>query len=220
MQKIKENQWEKIYSSGEQLNKFPFSEVVAFLHRHHIDKHYYKYGLDVGCGSGIHSSLMSTFELDVLGFDQSASAIKSAKQTFNNNKIKFLNSEIEHLELGERKFDVVIDRCSSTHSSPKTVENFYARMTRHLNPGSKLYWQGFADDHSAKKLGHQQEDGAWNHFSDHIFVKLGRTCFFSEAAVMSIFKDYKILSLRHTMEREVFNDYNNSSWILELEFNG
>ena len=156
--------WNEVYSSG----NVAWGNYTSTFLKEVI--HLFPKGckvLDLGCGNGRNLQYLIDNGYDAVGYDFSHVAISQGLTT----KIKHKDLIKEQWNIG--KFDVVIDRCSSTHSSPKTVENFYAKMTRHLNPGSKLYWQGFADDHSAKNFGHQQEDGAWNDFSDHIFIKLG-----------------------------------------------
>ena len=63
--------------------------------------------LDLGCGTGNYSNLMTKLGLEVVGVDRSRHMLSIAKKKFkNNHKINFFNSSIQNLNL-KKEFDIV-----------------------------------------------------------------------------------------------------------------
>ncbi len=218
---MKNQAWEQIYASGQQLNRYPYSEVVSFFFRHRsgLPTAGAK-ALDVGCGSGVHSDFLAKNGLQVLGFDFSESAVRSARESYPNPSLTFEVGDFDSFEPGDRSFDLVIDRCATTHSTVPTTLSLYNRLRSQLRPGARLFWQGFAWDNSGRELGHDNGDGSWSRFSGGVFERLGRTAFFTEADIERGFDGYEIHALRHVSDRYQNSGYNHSSWIVEAEFNG
>ncbi len=210
--------WDTIYARGEQLNRYPFAEVVSFFFRNRP-----KAGsdaLDVGCGSGVHSAFLAGQGLKVLGIDASKAAIKSARASYRQPDIQFLQTAFDDFDPGDRMFGLVVDRCSTTHSTIAITQDFYRRLRRWLNPDARLFWQGFAWDNSGRELGAETGDGSWSNFSGGVFEPLGRTAFFAEKDVRRVFDGYRIKSLRHLSDRNVETGYDHTSWIVEAIFDG
>ncbi len=213
--------WNTIYARGEQLNRYPFSEVVSFFFRNRPDSHgIAPSALDVGCGSGVHSAFLADQGCNVLGIDGSEAAIAAARTIYQHASIQFSQARFRDFDAGDRKFDILVDRCSTTHSSISTTEGFYKRLQSWLNPGARVFWQGFAWDNAGRELGCEQNDGSWSEFSDGVFAPLGRTAFFKEEDVRGIFDGYQLQSLRHISDCDVRTGYNHTSWIVEARFDG
>ena len=213
--------WEAIYASGQQLNRHPFSEVVSFFYRNRPALNYGAVSaLDVGCGSGVHSDFLARQSIRVLGIDFSASAIAAARQAHPSEDITFRIADFETFDPGEEAFDLVVDRCATTHSSVSTAIGFYQRLRSCLNPGARLFWQGFSWDNSGRLLGRDMGDGSWSEFTGGVFRPLGRTAFFTEKDVAEVFAGYRILALRHISDRDVRTGYDHTSWIVEAAYDG
>lgn len=213
--------WEEIYAGGRQLNRYPFSEIVSFFFRHRNalpaeDAS----ALDVGCGSGVHSGFLADQGCRVLGIDFSASAVEVARQTHPQESITFEVADFEGFESGNQRFDVVIDRCATTHSSVPIARTFYQNLQDSIRPGARLFWQGFAWDNSGRAMGRDNGDGSWSDFTGGVFAPLGRTAFFKEGDLADVFLGYRMLALRHVSDRDVLSGYNHSSWIVEAEYVG
>lgn len=213
--------WEAIYASGQQLNRHPFSEVVSFFYRNcpALNDRGLS-ALDVGCGSGVHSDFLACQGFRVLGIDFSASAIDAARQAHPSDAITFRIADFATFDPGDETFDMVIDRCATTHSSVPTAIGFYQRLRSRLNPRARLFWQGFAWDNSGRMLGRDMGDGSWSEFTGGVFQPLGRTAFFTEKDVAEMFAGYRILVLRNISDRDVQTGYNHTSWIVEAEYDG
>ena len=208
--------WEAIYASGQQLNRHPFSEVVSFFYRNRPalnDRA--PSALDVGCGSGVHSDFLACQGYRVVAIDFSASAIDAARQAYPSDAITFRIADFATFDPGDQTFDLVIDRCATTHSSVPTAIGFYQRLRSRLNPGARLFWQGFAWDNSGRLLGQDMGDGSWSEFTDGVFRSLGRTAFFTEKDVAEMFAGYRILAFRHISNMDVWTENKHTSWIVE-----
>ena len=213
--------WEGIYASGQQLNRYPFSEVVSFFFRNRPTTSGERpRALDVGCGSGVHSAFLASHGFNVLAIDFSPSAIDAASAAYPEPSITFQAADFEAFDPGDKKFDLVVDRCATTHSSVPIAEGFYQRLKSSLRPGARLFWQGFAWDNSGRELGSDNGDGSWSDFSGGVFAPLGRTAFFREDDVRQVFAGYRIAALRHLSDRNITTNYNHTSWIVEGSFDG
>lgn len=213
--------WEAIYTSGQQLNRHPFSEVVSFFYRNRPALGSGRLSaLDVGCGSGVHSDFLAGHGFQVLGIDFSAAAIAAARETYPSADITFRVADFDAFDPGSAAFDMVIDRCATTHSSVPTAESFYQNLRSALNPGARLFWQGFAWDNSGRPLGRELGDGSWSDFSGGVFRALGRTAFFTEEDVARVFEGYRINSFRHLTDRDMETGYEHTSWIVEAGYDG
>lgn len=213
--------WEEIYAGGQQLNRYPFSEIVSFFFRHRnaLPSEGAR-ALDVGCGSGVHSNFLANQGCRVLGIDFSTSAIDSARKTYPHEAITFEVADFDCFEPVSQQFDVVVDRCATTHSSVPTTKMFYQNLRGSLRPGARIFWQGFAWDNSGRELGRDNSDGSWSDFTGGVFAALGRTAFFKEGDLADVFRGYQMHALRHVSDRDVHTGYNHSSWIVEAEYDG
>ena len=56
--------------------------------------------LDLGCGTGQYSNLMTKLNLNVVGVDRSSSMLKIAKKKYKKNKkLSFVKSNIKNINL-------------------------------------------------------------------------------------------------------------------------
>ena len=153
-----------------------------------------------------------------LWIDFSEAAIAAARKAHPEESIAFQVSDFEGFDPGGAVFDLVIDRCATTHSSVPIAEAFYQGLKPALSRGARLFWQGFAWDNSGRTMGRDRGDGSWSDFSGGVFQKLGRTAFFTEADVRNVFAGYRILQFRHLSDRDVESGDDHTSWIVEAEF--
>jgi len=213
--------WDEIYAGGRQLNRFAFSEIVSFFFRHRSElAQDNPMALDVGCGSGVHSDFLAHQGFAVLGIDFSPTAIEAARMAYPNDRIKFQVADFATFDAGGPCFDLVVDRCATTHSTVPTAVEFYQRLRASLRPGARLFWQGFAWDNSGRELGRDTGDGSWAGFSDGVFADIGRTAFFKEGDLADLFAGYQVLTTRLLSDQDVKSGYNHTSWIVEAEYDG
>ena len=90
--------------------------------------------LDVGCGSGLFSSIASATGAYVTGIDASEALIEFARQ--RNTTANFTTGEMEELPFDELTFDVVCGFNSFQYAA--STGNAFAEARRVLKPGGKL----------------------------------------------------------------------------------
>ena len=88
--------WEKVYSLGNQLNLYPWSNIVSFLYNYkqRIPIHKGKV-LEVGCGSGVNLHPFCRLGYDCIGIDYSHSAINFAQSISNNSGLNIVFKQFD-----------------------------------------------------------------------------------------------------------------------------
>lgn len=86
--------------------------------------------LDIACGSGYGSNLLSNEAKKVYGVDVSSEAVKYAKSKFSNDNIEFLVGDAESIPLPDNFVDIVITFETIEHV--KNYRKFMAEMKRVL----------------------------------------------------------------------------------------
>ena len=96
--------------------------------------------MDLGCGTGEYSKLMTKLKLKVLGVDMSSHMLSIAKKKNKNNKnLKFLKSNISKLKL-DKKFDIItaLFHILSYQTSKKNIKNFFYNSQKNLKKNGIL----------------------------------------------------------------------------------
>lgn len=134
--------WEEIFRSKE-WGKYPSEGLVRFIARS-----YYKVPqrndikfLDLGCGTGANAWFLAREGFDVYAIDGSKTAIKIAKERFQNENLKaeFKAGDFIKLDYPNGFFDCVIDIAALQHNKPEYIKIVLDEVYRVLKPGGKLF---------------------------------------------------------------------------------
>lgn len=209
-------EWESLYQKGEQLNAFPYTEVVSFLHKY---KKIMPEGnvLDVGCGSGVHAALFAEYGFTVDAFDASQSAIEFAKSKYKDfSRINFVTSTTDDF-VPVIQYDLVLDRLCTSQTGLLSTKRFYDRLAQYLNTDGTVFWQGFCDTNSGKNYAdfYDAENGYWDNFSGGEFEDLGCTTFFTPSDVESVFEKYELIEFREISDKNQKSGYLRNHWYVE-----
>ena len=104
--------------------------------------------LDLGCGTGQYSNLMTSLKLDVTGVDSSLSMLKIAKKRYKSNKkLKFIKSKIEKINL-KKKFDIIsaLFHILSYQTSKNKINKFFFNSKQHLKKNGILIFDFWYKD--------------------------------------------------------------------------
>ena len=115
-----------------------------------------KYVLDVACGEGYGSSIMSTFANSVIGVDISEEAISHASMTYKKKNLKFLQGSVTSLDFADGLFDVVI--------SFETIEHLFEQNKMLEEIHRVLKSDGLLIISSPNRKIYSEESGEENHF--------------------------------------------------------
>ena len=80
MDKSFDNTWNQVYTDGEQLNEFPFMDLVSFYFNHFKNNTTKLNILEVGCGAGNNLEFLANLGHNVFGIDASEKIIEYTKK--------------------------------------------------------------------------------------------------------------------------------------------
>lgn len=103
---LKEEKW-----SGERLETFVYNEnTIEHLHRYAIAQEYIKdkVVLDIACGEGYGTNLLSSYAKDIIGVDISSETVEAAKEKYKKNNLNFKVGSATQIPLEDKKVDVVV----------------------------------------------------------------------------------------------------------------
>jgi ubiquinone/menaquinone biosynthesis C-methylase UbiE len=178
--------------TGERLETFVFNEAtVEHLHRYAIAAEYVKgkVVLDIACGEGYGSSLLSKSASAVMGIDIDVKTVNDASKKYLANNLKFTHGRVEEIPAADNAFDVVVSFETLEHSSEH--EKIFSELKRVLKPGGvliistpeKKYYTdipGFQNSFHLKEVyEHEFVKLLRNHFSHHY-------CFYQSSGLSSV----------------------------------
>lgn len=112
--------------------------------------------LDVGTGNGCFIETFTEMFKDyneIIGIDSSDKGFKAAKETFNQDNIKFIQIDASKMDFANNSMDTVC--ISNTLHHLSNMENVLEEMLRVLKPGGIfIINEMFCDNQSKKQLAH------------------------------------------------------------------
>ena len=82
-----DNKWNKIYDNGNQINEFPFSDLISFYYNNFKENSFKLNILEVGCGAGNNLEFLATLGHNVFGIDASEKIIEYTKKKFHKKNL-------------------------------------------------------------------------------------------------------------------------------------
>lgn len=123
-------------SKGERLEEFVFHEItLEHLHRYAmaIEICKGKTVLDIACGSGYGSNILSQYAAKVVGVDKDAATILKASNKYIRSNLKFITGDLESIPNNNVKFDVVVSFETLEHI--ENHDQMLKEIKRVLSPG-------------------------------------------------------------------------------------
>tara|TARA_A100001011_G_scaffold397318_2_gene497929 strand:+ start:1612 stop:2262 length:651 start_codon:yes stop_codon:yes gene_type:complete len=205
-----DNQWEKIYKKKEQINQYPFDTVVSAVNNLFDKKTASKQKvLDLGCGTGNNLRFFLDFGFkDVTGVEGSESAIKIANKILPRNKCNLVFKDFTKYKISKNKFDLILDRGSITHNKKKDIKKVLRKIYLGLSINGYFISHLFSKKHTEFKRIKQKQA-----FKSSMNLKKQiQASFFSKNEIESFFKNFKIISLSHSINSELKTNYIQGYW--------
>ena len=104
--------------------------------------------LDLGCGTGLYSNLITKLNFNVVGVDRSSNMLSIAKRKYKKNKkLSFIKSSIENIKLN-KKFDIIsaLFHILSYQRSENEIDKFFSKSYLHLNKNGILIFDFWYED--------------------------------------------------------------------------
>lgn len=228
-----DNSWEEnIYSKGEQLNRYPYGDLVSIFFRALTllgeikNKNDIKV-LEVGCGAGNNLWFFAELGFDVYGIDGSPTACKEAKQALKNRNAQatIINNDFSTIDFEEQYFDIIIDREAISSNSFSDIKRISNEINRVLKPNGIMISMLYSDDnqdflkiksgeYNAKKVDYN----SYTDISNGSFFNQGVKFFATQQDMEEIFNFCNIKLLNKSSNQTIINSINSSyeqvEWIM------
>ena len=146
-------EWNQLYKSGKQLNKYPSELLVSWIHNEAIP-----IGcrvLDVGCGFGNNLRFLLNEGFDAYGFDNSEIVVDLIYNEFGKRVSCQCTS---NLNFDDQSFDVIIDRQSIQHNEINKIRAAYSECARLLSINGKMFSNFLLSDGDVSKANVNEDD--------------------------------------------------------------
>lgn len=192
--------WEDIYKRGEQLNRYPYSNVVSFVIREQpvgLARAETRV-LEIGCGAGNNLWFAAREGFQVAGVDASPSAIKFANARFAEEGLSgdIRLGDFTSLPFADDSFDLAINRAAVTQTGLTSAAKAVAEVGRVLKKGGKFYNEIYSN--KTRRGGIPGPDGVTLNVEGWL-AGVGQICFYSKTQLDALFaKGWKLSSVIHT----------------------
>ncbi|MBN2007733.1 class I SAM-dependent methyltransferase [candidate division KSB1 bacterium] len=133
---------DNIHDTGERILPTKNGELSVVYSRHRFAYDYVsqfiekKSVLDIGCGAGYGSKLLSEKAMEVVGIDQSAEAISYCKRNYQAANLSYQQADATTLSLN-RQFDAAVTFQAIEHF--EDVSAFIDIVKKHVVPGGQIF---------------------------------------------------------------------------------
>jgi len=184
--------WNKIYENGNQLNDWPFSEVVGLAKKYLPARNRTARSvLEIGIGTSSSYPFWLSQGFDYYAIEQSQIAINYATNKYPMLKDQILQGDFVNDPWPETVPNVILDRASITHNSfsdiKKVIERIYSTLPK---DGLFIGIDWFSDKSSAKlDLAKSQQ-----------FGELREVNFINYSTLIDLLSPFMILELKETIQ--------------------
>ena len=210
--------WQKTYLEGQQLNKYPWSDVVSFVFRHRPRRPPAEVSiLEIGCGSGPNLFFLAAEGFRAFGLDASAAAIDVARERLAAKGLaaETVVGDFSSLPFPDESMDLVIDRAAVTHADSATIARTVAEVRRVLKPGGKFLFTPFGDSHAGFARGTLDADGTSSGI-DATHLAGFQVTFFNSKDIFRLFSSgWRLQTCARREEMDILDPGNAfASWIV------
>jgi ubiquinone/menaquinone biosynthesis C-methylase UbiE len=213
-----DRKWEdNIYSQGHQLNKYPISDIVAYVMRLYGEQ--LKSGdtlrvLELGFGGGNNIIFFSEEGFDTYGIEGSPSAhsIAMKKLEKRNLQAKLIVGDLVKLPYSDNYFDLVVDRESIYCNVPGAISQIIGEVHRVLKNGVGIFLTFmYSLDHGGRLLdnGKIVDENTFTDFTKGKFANTGVTHFFSKGEILDYLKDFELVFMKYQKVDNIFPEQGN-----------
>ena len=202
--------WEKdIYAKGQQLNHWPYTNVVSDIIRLTKGKDRKKLKiLEIGCGTGNNLWFAAELGMQVYGLDISETAIQNGKSRlaqlgFKNTDLRV--GDITRLDWEDNYFDIVLDRGALTQNNYQRIGACLQEVKRILKKedGIMLSYTLFGLNTTAIKYAKEMSKNTFDYFTDSKFKNVGLTSFFGKNDIEELFSGFSTLTIHKNLEEDL-----------------
>lgn len=183
--------WNSIYKAQGVFQKDPSAFVLSAISLFK-DKGLSRI-LDLGCGTGRHTTVLADSSFEVYGCDSSEEALNVVSELITN--VDFRQCDMTSLPYSPNFFDAIICNHVIQHGLFADVHTASHEMQRIIRPGGHLFLMVVSTEHPKYFTGHEIEpntkidtDAVDGHIPHH---------FFTEDELRQLFEEFDIYKLEH-----------------------
>lgn len=182
------SEWDAIYAAGQQMIRWPWTDLVSAVRRHCGDMHG-KSVLELGCGHGTNSRFFDDEGAQYYGLEQA-----TVDHTWAIDRVM----QVDFTESIPGHWDLLFDRAAVTHNDTESIKRCLDLVFNALKPGS--YYIGidwFSREHEASDKGVPVDAYTRTDIPDGQFQGVGKVHFSTHAHLLELFERFEIMSLAH-----------------------
>jgi SAM-dependent methyltransferase len=181
------NEWDVPFRANKQISIWPWSDVVAYVHRYAKPSEGFHRVLELGCGTGANIPLFVALKANYYAIDGSPTAIALLHDSFPSLKAKIVYGDFTEEIPFDGPFDLVVDRASVTHNTTDAIKKAFRLTLDKLRKGGKFIgvdW--FSTTYPDAKMGDALDDYTRTNFTTGQFVGVGRVHFSTQEHLVGL----------------------------------
>ena len=204
-------EWDAAYAANTHNSIWPWSDLVSYVMCYARPASNNFTALELGCGAGANIPFLKSLGVKYYGIEGSATIVERLRKRFPEYAGTIVTGDFTKDIPFNVKFDLVVDRGSSTHNSTESIENSIRLIYDKMKPGSKFIgidW--FSTTHSDYRSGKNGGDkNTRMDFKKGQFVGVGKVHFSNEKHLRRLFSDFRIDMMEHKSIKRTFPKDNN-----------
>ncbi len=202
--------WDRLYSQGQQLNRYPFDFVVSFVLRNapHTRSRQEVKLLELGPGAGNNLWFAAREGFQVAGVEASPHALEYLRARFEAEGLTgefILGDFAAPLPFPTDAFDLVIDRGSLMCTGMSVCRKAIAEVCRVLRPGGRFLFNPRSSRDSCHAAGRSGPDGVTVDIAQGTLSQYAQILFLDRADIASLLPPpWRLLSAEHVETTDEF----------------
>ena len=202
-------EWDILYKKNLQISRWPWTDLVIYVMRYAKPTGPEFRVLELGCGSGANIPFFLSLGTKYYAIEGSEEMTQIIKERFPSIKNNIICGDFTQDFPFEKKFNLIVDRCSLTHNSTESIKKVVKNIQCFLVKNGKFIgidW--FSNNSSEFSNGKNINGDSYTKiFDEGYFAGLGKVHFSDVSHISKLFKDFKIEILElKTIEKKIPND--------------
>jgi SAM-dependent methyltransferase len=205
-------EWDRVYRGNKQLSRWPWSDLVSYVHRYARPGDGFQRVLELGCGAGANIPFFETLGTDYHGIEGSPSIVQLLHEQFPKIRGRIVVGDFTETIPFDGKFDLVVDRSSITHNVTTAIHRTLGMIFFRLRAGGKFIgidW--FSMEHSDAQLGDALDAWTRTNIRNGQFSGIGAVHFSNHEHLRELLREsgFEIERLEHKQVDTVVPEGNN-----------
>ncbi len=202
-------EWNECYEKNQQINAWPFSDLIGFVMRYARPKKNGFRVLELGCGSGPNIPFFLTLDAEYHGIEGSESIVNRLWEKYPQLQTQIYCGDFTADLPVTGELDLVADRSALTHNSTQSIRNCLKNVHALLKPGGAYIGIDWFSTANPEFQNGQAGPDPYTRcgYTTGQFADVGRVHFSDKSHLLELFADFEMAVLEHKrIEREIPQD--------------